>query len=273
MINGKEHMTMIDSENMSEFQNFKYYLDENNKNKVVLSEYIGHDADVVVPATVLASDGKEYEVSRICAGSFYANKSLVSISIPENVDIFEEAFCNCSSLKSVHIDHGIDIIDFEVFEYCESLVNIVIPNSVTNIYNYAFDGCSSLKNIALPDSIVRISAHSFMDCTSLASITIPRNTMTVESGAFYGCTSLTEILVDEGNIFYTSIDGVLFSYDKKTLVMYPPGKADNFYRIPNGVTEINEEAFHWCSNLEKVFIPDGVLHIGNDAFEGTSIKR
>ena len=40
--------------------------------------------------------------------------------------------------------------------------------------------------------------------------------------------------------------------------------------IPEGVTEIGEEAFSWCSSLESVTIPEGVTEIGASAFDGCS---
>ena len=45
---------------------------------------------------------------------------------------------------------------------------------------------------------------------------------------------MTEIIVDEDNKFYKSIDGVLYTYDGKTLVAYPTGKTDREYDVIEG---------------------------------------
>ena len=37
--------------------------------------------------------------------------------------------------------------------------------------------------------------------------------------------------------------------------------------IPEGVTEIGEDAFSWCESLESVTIPGSVTEIGRDAFD------
>ena len=45
--------------------------------------------------------------------------------------------------------------------------------------------------------------------------------------------------------------------------------ADSYYKtvvLPSTMTEINDNAFNGCSNLEKVIIPEGVTSVGNFAF-------
>lgn len=41
-----------------------------------------------------------------------------------------------------------------------------------------------------------------------------------------------------------------------------------FVNIPNGVTEIGEDAFSECKNLKSITIPNGVTEIGSGAFSG-----
>ena len=38
--------------------------------------------------------------------------------------------------------------------------------------------------------------------------------------------------------------------------------------IPSGVTEIGEQAFYNCSNLEQIWIPEEITYIGKEAFKG-----
>ena len=74
--------------------------------------------------------------------------------------------------------------------------------------------------------------------------------------AFDGCEALAKIDVASGNKNYSSVDGVLFSKDKKTLVCYPPGKAAKSYEIPRGVTSIGKNAFSICLSLTQVTFAD-----------------
>ena len=70
------------------------------------------------------------------------------IIIPNTItSIGDNAFCGCSSLKSIEIPNSVTSIGDFAFCVCESLKSIEIPNSVTSIGDEAFLGCSSLKSI------------------------------------------------------------------------------------------------------------------------------
>ncbi|HHZ03050.1 MAG TPA: hypothetical protein GX396_08995 [Tissierellia bacterium] len=51
---------------------------------------------------------------------------------------------------------------------------------------------------------------------------------------------LDEIYVDRQNPYFTSLDGVLFSKDMKTLIRYPGYRTGNSYTVPEGVEKIKE---------------------------------
>jgi hypothetical protein len=64
---------------------------------------------------------------------------------------------------------------------------------------------------------------------------------------------------------YSSEDGVLFTKDKTTLLLYPEGRSGS-YTIPSTVTGIALGAFEGCARLTSVTIPDSVTYIGEMAF-------
>lgn len=66
---------------------------------------------------------------------------------------------------------------------------------------------------------------------------------------------------------YCSVEGVLFSKDKKSLLCYPCGKRDKRYRIPEGVEEISPHAFLQNRFLEEVICPWSLKIIQGYAFE------
>lgn len=83
---------------------------------------------------------------------------------------------------------------------------------------------------------------------------------------FEGCDGLTSINVDEANLNYCAIDGVLFNKNKTKLIKFPRGDKRTSYTIPACVTEIGEGAFSGCRGLTSIEIPDSVTHIGHYAF-------
>ena len=197
-----------------------------------------------IDGVVFSKDKKELIIYPAGKGNVY--------EIPEGItSIGNNAFWGCSSLESIVIPESVTSIGDWAFCDCSSLTSIVIPKSVTSIGDYAFAECASLESIVIPESVTSIGNFAFQYCSSLTSIEIPSSVTSIGEGAFYNCSSLSSINVSENNEIYSSIDGVLFSKDKKELVSYPAGKG-NVYEIPESVTSIGEEAFCYCSSLEYI---------------------
>ena len=171
-----------------------------------------------------------------------------------------------SSIKKVVINNGVTSIGNCAFLLCTGLTSITIPNSVTSIGNYAFYECTELTSVTIPNSVTSIGEGAFLACSGLTSVTIP-NVTSIGLGAFFHCTGLTSINVAEDNLNYASIDGVLYSKDKKTLIMYPQGKTGSV-TIPNSVTSIGAAAIEGCTGLTSITIPNSVTSIGERAFFG-----
>ena len=155
------------------------------------------------------------------------------------------------------------------FAECSELTSVIIPDSVTIINEIAFSYCTSLKSVTIPDSVKFIDDFAFSYCTSLKSITIPASVKNIGLGVFMDSSSLISINVDENNKDYTDLNGVLFSKDKTSLIVYPSGCAGD-YIVPNTVETIESSAFRDCENLSSITVPVSVASIGNGAFMGCS---
>jgi hypothetical protein len=77
---------------------------------------------------------------------------------------------------------------------------------------------------------------------------------------------LETISVSPENRHYKDIDGVLFTKNGETLLVYPEG-GKTAYTIPPGVTGIGKRAFTFCARLTSVTIPESVTTVGERAFE------
>lgn len=73
--------------------------------------------------------------------------------------------------------------------------------------------------------------------------------------------------MDRDNLYYASVDGVLYSKDLNTIIRFPINKDVAKYKIPTSVTTIGDASFSDCKFLKNVDIPDSVTIIGHQAFE------
>jgi hypothetical protein len=171
------------------------------------------------------------------------------------------AAMNAPSTNVPLIRDGTTRIEDEAF-HGRGLTSVTIPNSVTSIGNWAFSN-NQLTSITIPNSVTSIGNYAFSN-NQFTSVTIPNSVTNIGRGAFASCTNLTTINTDIGNTAYISIDGILYTKDKKILVAYPAGKKGTV-TIPDSVISIGDGAF-FDNKLTSVIIPDSVTSIGDYAF-------
>ena len=70
---------------------------------------------------------------------------------------------------------------------------------------------------------------------------------------FRGCNNLQEINVTGSNSDYSSVDGVLYSKNQGSLLLFPAGKSE--VKIPETVGAIHFYAFEDCQKLTSITIP------------------
>ena len=220
----------------------------------ILTNYIGKEENIQIPE----------RVTRIDDNAFYECNILTSVEIQKNVkSIGYAAFSNCSNLEKVVMSVGMLEIEMDAFNSCSSLKEVYMPSTVKEIGRDAFADCINLKEIVLPENLEILYA-AFTNC-SLESITIPEKVSEVDYFAFDGCHQLKEIKVSENNVTYTSVDGILFKKDKKELCLYPAGKTEKQYKIPEGVSSVG--GFISNKNLTYVEMPNSVIKAEDNIFQ------
>ena len=132
----------------------------------------------------------------------------------------------------------------------------------------SYTGSSSTVNIPSTidgKKVTAIHDHTFSNSkTAVKTITIPETVTDLGISPLMGHTVQT-INVAANNPVYTSVSGILYTKDKKTIVRYPSGRTDTSFSIPANVTAIGTGAF-LSSNLTAVSMPDTLTSIGDSAF-------
>ncbi len=100
--------------------------------------------------------------------------------------------------------------------------------------------------------VTTVASGAFYGCADITAIQIPASVIRIEDLAFANCKNLLYISVSPKNVAYRDVDGVLYSYDKRMLILYPTMRAGSTVEIPASVTTISEMAFYNCVYLRSV---------------------
>lgn len=185
-------------------------------------------------------------------------------------EIQVDAFSGDDKLKSFVIPEKVTVLERGAFNGASGLETITFkqPATMTVIGEGAFQYAKALKRIELPSTVTTISKDAFNTCSSLTEVVIPASVTTIDATGFQECAKLEKFTVDKNNPVYSSVDGFLLSKDKKTLVSFPPAKANTYYTmLPPTIETIGKQAFYFVQALENVTIPEKVKKIEDFAFD------
>lgn len=160
-------------------------------------------------------------------------------------------------LKYTNTTYTIDNLqsDVEVNMVCSERREEV-PTDAT-IENGHLIKWSPVGDAVLPSIVTHIDAHAFEGATQMTSLTLNDKVEKVDYPAFLYCGSLVKFEVPITNQHFASVDGVLYSKDKTTLVSYPNGRPDVSYTIPATTQSIQPAAFTTAPALTSVKVEEG----------------
>lgn len=276
-----------------QFPNIKKIFVERGVSKIDISNMMFPNVELVNSDNPYFADGKNILINRTYGGTLQLNNTFCKKE-DEVIDlkfislITNFAFEGCMSKNIVHSDtihsihsHALDgymlFGEDEWTDGIKSLGSVLIdvdsnadvielPVKIEAVYNPDIIKpikkviIHSKKQLPLMKSKISAETVAFGKEFNLDSLQFFENSV-------YGIQA-ENIEIPEDNQFFCSVDGVVFSKDKKTLVSYPKDKKGK-YEIPEGTKTIWRNAFKE-SNIPAVKIADSITHIQSYAFNSCS---
>ena len=146
------------------------------------------------------------------------------------------------------------------YDNSASQTAVTIPNTlilggetyaVTSIKEYIFSNNTTIKSVVIPDNVRQIGLQAFAGCTALSEVKLPATTPSIVGSCFDDCTSLPVT------------DGIRYA---DYLLIEPTDKTKSTYTIKSDTRLIDSYAFHNCTNLTSIVLPNTVEKMGSYAF-------
>jgi len=231
--------------------------------------YAYPDNDTLFVPEKISHNGQEYTVTEIGGADITIsnNTSLVKVVLPESVKrINAYAFYNLQKLISINLPGNLESIGKSAFDRCFLLQNITLPSQLKEIGSFAFYNCSSLNNVTFHASLTKLGTGAFRFCNSITEFIVPAGLTSIEPAAFADCRNLAGIMVSNSNPNYSSLNGVMYDKQMKTLITYPnKASISSTFTIPESVETIESRAFS-NTDIESVVLPSNLIGINNLAF-------
>ncbi|MBE6425447.1 MAG: hypothetical protein E7029_05575 [Planctomycetaceae bacterium] len=237
-----------------------------------ITKYIGSVPNVQVPEGV----------TRIGNDAFRNCTVLRTVTIPDSVtSIGTYAFSDCTNLTSVKLPGNLQAIEKDTFHNCFALTDIEIPNSVESLGAGAFSHCTELEKLHIPDGVKSIGGYCFDTCKKLQEIHIPDSVKSIGGWCFSRCEKLQTVTLPKdleklGESMFNECWHLKSIQLPNKLKSIPPAFSNahvSSLEIPEGVTRIENNAFIGAYALTSLTLPDSLEFIGESVFTGCNILK
>ncbi len=164
--------------------------------------------------------------------------------------INEQAFAN-HQVRELSVPRTVRVIgnkSFSVPSYAQSTLESLdfgTNSELIFVNDQAFD-YNKLDSLELPDSLEQIGNASFRGTRDGVTRIHVGPKVSIIGSMFVVGSNIKEFSVDPANTNFTSMDGILYSKDMKTLVKFPDAyyKTHTSYTVPEGVTVLKDYALY-----------------------------
>ena len=149
-------------------------------------------------------------------------------------------------ITEVVIEEGVTYIGKFAFLDYENLKKVTLSNSVQNIGNDAFSLCPALETLVCPNNISE-AKKTGLTTSPIKELTFGKNVSSSDMiVAFGNNVKLEKMNIDADNPYFVFEDGVVFSKNKKDLILYLDSNSRTAYTVPDGIEVIGSYAFDKC---------------------------
>lgn len=169
--------------------------------------------------------------------------------------------------------------DPDMFDYDPNYTRISHITSVDlsncpylkRIGNNAFNKSTNLTSVTLNEGLESIGEMAF-GYTGITSIDLPSTANDVNYSFGFFCNNFKTIYVARDNKTYSSLNGMMYSKDKTTLLCCPWGTTGTLDERKFASELKTLASYCFAGNIEKLYIPFGVTSIQPYAFGGHCTK-
>ncbi|MBR3129509.1 MAG: leucine-rich repeat protein, partial [Clostridia bacterium] len=174
------------------------------------------------------------------------------------------SFGDCTSLRSVVIEEGVEQSSFGAFKDCESLTEVSIPKSVRRIGLNAFQNTPWLNSQTGEFVTVGDGVLIRYNGTGKTELTIPAGIKSVccTLGFTHEFRRLGNDTDDSANMTNPNLETVVFGPDVKEIygACYGLRKLHSVV-LPEGVESIGEYSFFQCDSLKEITLPESLRYL------------
>lgn len=167
----------------------------------------------------------------------------------------------------VYEDFTYDILDDGtvcITSYSGEGGNVLLPDeiggmAVSTLGDELFWYNESVTSVSLPRELEYIGARVFQSCTNLAEISIPDTVAEIGDACFLGCSNLIKVNIPAKLVYVGA-----FAFDETPWITQFDGCSSII---------LGERVFYkYLSDADKVVIPDGIVCISDNAFDGKQLS-
>lgn len=196
------------------------------------------------------------------AGTTLSRNALVGVTALESLTLPTLNFGEDDYLAALFGAPAQETAGSRSFFIPSTLSTVTFNGSVTELAPYAFYGATGLTAVEGLGELTSIGDGAFA-YTGISSYEIPATVRSFGARVFEGC-DIAAYAVEEGNDFYRTYDGCLYS-TVGSLIAVPVGKETISFPDDMTVRSIGRYAFYG-SAIETLVVPESVTSIGFAAF-------